>query len=135
MQCKCCVNSCQSVANSTFAFLENFGLFSLKYFQCEVSWIHTWKTCRYRYGGLTVESKGFSGCLPRLSVKEEAEERPVDYTPDLGRSPITLTNGRFSYWNESCIDVNLKATGKEDMWGRKNQTSALGNFPIKKIGW
>ena len=28
MQCKCCVNSCQSVAISTFAFSEIFGLFS-----------------------------------------------------------------------------------------------------------
>ena len=72
------------------------------------------------------------GVRHTLSIKEEDGERTVDYTPDLGRSSITLTNSHFSYWNESCIDVYLKEIEKEDMWGRKKQTSALRKCSYKE---
>ena len=48
--CKCCVNNCWCVTNSSFAFW-NFLEFFPKYFPSMIGWIHECSTCGYGSGG------------------------------------------------------------------------------------
>ena len=48
--CKCCVNNCWCVTNSSFAFW-NFLEFFPKYFPSMIGWIHECSTCGYGAGG------------------------------------------------------------------------------------